>query len=136
MKPTKESNLNNISTLFSNCCDAFIIYINNIMICSECGEIKHTIEDDEEITIGIEYNVVNEKANLNDTDSKNVNSDIIKNQYQKAKRCANDITYTLVNKRCPNVINGKVCNGMCRFGRDANENKMFICTKCRNVFSE
>ena len=104
--------------------------LNNIMICSECGEIKHTIEDDEEITIGIEYNVVNEKASLNDSDSKNVNSDIIKNQHQKAKRCANDITYTLVNKRCPK------CQSLCRFGRDSNENKMFICVKCRNVFSE
>lgn len=123
----EQKELNNISTLFSNCCDAFIIYINNIMICSECGEIKHTIEDDEEITIGIEYNVVNEKSNVNE---KNVNSDIIKNQYQKAKRCANDITYTLVNKKCPK------CGALCRFGRDANENKMFICTKCRNVFSE
>lgn len=123
----EQKELNNISTLFSNCCDAFIIYINNIMICSECGEIKHTIEDDEEITIGIEYNVVNEKSNVNE---KNVNSDIIKNQYQKAKRCANDITYTLVNKKCPK------CGSLCRFGRDANENKMFICTKCRNVFSE
>ena len=82
---TKSNNVtlndSNLNTLFSDCCDAFIIYINNIMLCSECGEIKHTIENDEEITIGIEYNVVNDT----DNDSKNVNSDIIKNQYQKAK---------------------------------------------------
>lgn len=122
----EQKELNNISTLFSNCCDAFIIYVNNIMMCSECGEIKHTIEDDEEITIGVEYNVINDNGGNN----RNVNSDIIKNQYQKAKRCANDITYTLVDKKCPK------CKSLCRFGRDANENKMFICTKCRNVFSE
>jgi hypothetical protein len=115
-----------LNTMFSNCCSAFIIYVNNIMLCSGCGEVKHTIEDDEEITIGVEYNVVGDSET-----SKNVNSDIIKNQYRKAKRCAHDITYTLVNKKCPEC---KCC--LCRFGRDANENKMFICTNCRNVFNE
>ena len=122
---TEQTNLNTLETIFSNCCDAFIIYVNNVMLCSECGEIKHTIEDDEEITIGVEYNVIND----NNTTNKNVNSDIIKNQQRKAKRCAKDITYTLINKKCPK------CGGLCRFGRDSNENKMFICSECRNVFN-
>ena len=108
-------------TFISPCCKAFIAYVDNILICSHCQQ-TFTLKDDEEITTSIIYNV-------NETNDSNISSDLLENRKLKSKRCAHDVTLELVDVECPECKTRP-----CRFARNLNEAKFFICPKCRNVF--
>lgn len=116
-----------IYTFISPCCNAFNVFENNIIICSKCEKIVKQLEDDEELTIAIHYNV-NE-----DNNKTNISSDLLNDQFNKAGRYANDITVELVHKPCPLCkAEGKTTN-LTRHLRDLNGENYFVCPE-RHVF--
>ena len=107
----------------SGCCNAFTIFNNDIIICSNCGRIIKKIENDEELITSIIYNV-NDNMNLN------ISGDLLQEEKMKLPRCAHDITLELTDIKCPK------CKSNSRLARDKNEIKIFICSKCRHVFKQ
>ena len=119
----------NIYTFISPCCNAFNVFENNVIICSKCEKIVKQLNDDEELTIAIHYNI-NDEDNQNHS---NISSDLLNDQFKKANRYANDITAELVNKPCPMCkAEGKTTN-LTRHLRNLNGENYFVCPD-RHVF--
>ena len=111
--------------LFSPCCDAFVIYSNNNIICSQCGDNIYNIEEGDEISTSIEYNILD-----GNNGAKNVSQDIINNQLRIGSRLCKDVTLAISSIPCPK------CKSETILAKDQNQEYYFICTNenCRNVF--
>ena len=117
-----------IYSFISPCCEAFNVFENNIIICSKCEKIVKQLQDDEELTIAIHYNV--DETNQEST---NISTDLLNDMFKKASRYANDITAELVHKPCPLCkFEGKTTN-LTRHLRDLNGENYFVCPE-RHVF--
>ena len=105
-----------IKGIISECCNAFLAYVDGTCICSNCGQVIKQIDEDEQIVTSIHYQ-------NNDT------YDLQKSDYQKDKRLANDITCELSAVKCDK------CGSLTRLTRDSSDKHVCVCIKCRNVFS-
>lgn len=106
-----------MDNLISDCCNAFTINNGNIIYCTNCNSILHTIED-EDVIIGVTYS---QDAEIVSTI--NVSSSFI----QTAKRLAKDETCMLTEKLCSK------CHNKCRFLRDNSGKPVYVCSNCREV---
>ena len=106
---------NQIKSIISECCNAFLAYIDGTCFCSQCGQVVKQIDGDEEIVTSVHYNG-NSAYDLQQTD------------YYKDKRLANDITCELSAIPC------EKCKSLTRLTRDALDKHVCVCTKCRHVF--
>ena len=107
--------------IISECCDAFIHYIDNNCICSCCNKIIGQVGDDDELTTSIHYNT-------SSTDNL-ISNDLIESDHKKDRRLAHDITCSLSDVKC------KKCGSYTRITRDNSNKCVYICTECRNVES-
>ena len=116
----KEAYNSNLFT--SSCCHQFIIHEGANCICSQCGRLITTLDDNESLTVIVKFN--NEHEN-------NISADIQKAFMIKAKRFSTDPTYELCTNKCPK------CGSLSRYARDPQGNMIFICSngKCREVFN-
>lgn len=106
-----------MDNLISDCCNAFTINNGNIIYCTNCNSILHTIED-EDVIIGVTYSQDPEIVS-----TINVSSSFI----QTAKRLAKDETCMLTEKLCSK------CKHKCRFLRDNSGKPVYVCSNCREV---
>ena len=124
---TIESKTNelNIYAIVSPCCKAFNMFVDDKRICTQCGKVYPAIDNKvgSELTTSIVYNISETKNNMI------ISGELIQEFHNKFKRNANDITCMITEMKCPE------CNSYCRMSRDQEANRLFVCTKCRNVFS-
>lgn len=123
--------MSGISSIISGCCNAFIEYIDGNCICTKCGRNLESINNDEELTISVVYNVVNDKTKSTSSGGStvlNMSTDLLIERLNKFKRSANDITCALTTVKCPK------CQNLCRMSRNQTLQKIFVCTKCRHTF--
>lgn len=121
---TKTKELN-IYAIVSPCCKAFNMFVDDKRICTQCGKVYPAIDNKvgSELTTSIVYNISETKNNMI------ISGELIQEFHNKFKRNANDITCMITEMKCPE------CNNYCRMSRDQEANRLFVCTKCRNVFS-
>lgn len=115
----------NIYAIVSPCCKAFNMFVDDKRICTQCGKVYPAIDNKvgSELTTSIVYNISETKNNMI------ISGELIQEFHNKFKRNANDITCMITEMKCPE------CNSYCRMSRDQEANRLFVCTKCRNVFS-
>jgi hypothetical protein len=109
--------MNNLNGIISPCCNAFIHYIDNNCICTQCGRVIKKLDDEEELTTSIHYNASNKNV---------ISADLLESEYYKDKRLAHDITCSLSTIKCD-------CGGLTRILRDETNKYVCVCTKCRKV---
>lgn len=109
----------------SPCCKAFNYYNGNNVYCSRCCKIVKILEGDETLTVYVKFNDDNKS-----TDGNQTSGDIVNIFHQNAKRFAHDPTCELIHKDCPECKHNK-----CRYLRDPRDTLVFVCEKCRYVFS-
>ncbi len=110
-----------ISSFVSPCCNAFNHFENDMIFCSKCGQSVKKIEEHESMTVSVKFN--NKIEN-------NVSGDIVNIFKSTAQRFAHDPTCEIIKNKCP-----KCGNPESRYMRDPLGNLIFVCIKCRHVFS-
>ena len=107
-----------MDNVISSCCEAFCINAKNMIICSQCNNVVGTVENDDDITIGIMYNSNPDMVKTINTTSSSI---------RIVKRLAKDRTCQLIdNKLCDK------CKSKCRYYRHG-DTVLYVCSNCRNV---
>ena len=112
-----------VYNFISPCCHAFNYYDEKEIHCSHCKKTIANIEDGEILTIMTKDNT---NPNLN-----SISEDIVNDFNSKAPRYAHDNGCEKVYKICP-----KCKNNEARYLRNPKGIIIYICTKCRNVYSD
>ena len=113
----------NISNFISPCCGAFNYYDAEEIHCSHCKKVISTITGDDCLTIMIKYNMNPFLGSISE--------DIVNEFNQNASRYAHDCACEKITKKCP-----KCNHAYCRYMRNPKGIIVYICEKCRNVFSD
>lgn len=120
MSSTDKYNINNF---ISPCCHAFNYYDGDEIHCSHCKKITSTIKNGECLTVMSKYNM---NPNLN-----SISEDIVNEFNENAARYAHDCGCEKIVKECP-----KCKNKEARYMRNPKGTLIYVCTKCRNVYSD
>lgn len=112
-----------INNFISPCCKAFNYYDGDEIHCSECKKVISVLKENESLTVSMKYNM---NPNLN-----SISEDIITEFNKNAARYANDESCEKIIKKCE-----KCKNDLCRYMRNPRGDIIYICTKCRNVFTD
>lgn len=111
-----------INAIISPCCDAFLEYIDCNCICTKCGKNVFIIDSSDSLTTSIVYNI-------SKSETLNMSNDLLLERLHKFKRSAHDYSCALTSVKC------NKCSSLCRMSRNQAGIKIFVCTKCRNVFT-
>ena len=111
-----------INNFTSTCCKAFNYYDGNEIHCSHCKKVISTIKNDESLTIMAKYNT-NPALSA-------ISEDIVLEFNDDAKKYANDKSCEKIDKKCPECNNNTA-----RYLRNPKGEIIYVCTKCRHVFT-